>query len=88
MDRARPDEPSAAAPVPAPAAPPRLVTPRQYLWIVGAALVAALALQFLGPVLTPFLIGAIFAYIGAPLVREAMLCAKKVFAEERAKSKA
>ena len=68
MDRARPDEPSAAAPVPAPAAPPRLVTPRQYLWIVGAALVAALALQFLGPVLTPFLIGAIFAYIGAPLV--------------------
>ena len=26
-------------------------------------------------------------YVGAPLVREAMLCAKKVFAEERAKKK-
>ena len=27
----------------------------------------------------------LLGYIGAPLVREAMLCAKKVFAEERAK---
>jgi predicted PurR-regulated permease PerM len=68
MDPSRPDEPGSTAPEPPPAAPHRLVTPRQYLWIVGAALVAALALQFLGPVLTPFLIGAIFAYIGAPLV--------------------
>ena len=67
MDPARPDEPAAAA-APAPAAPHRLVTPRQYLWIVGAALALVLALEFLGPVLTPFLIGAIFAYIGAPLV--------------------
>ena len=29
----------------------------------------------------------LLGYIGAPLVREAMLCAKKVFAEERAKKK-
>ena len=30
----------------------------------------------------------LLGYIGAPLVREAMLCAKRVFAEERAKKKA
>lgn len=66
MDPARPDEPPAASPAPAP--PRRAVTPRQYLWIVGAAAVLVLALEFLGPVLTPFLVGAIFAYIGAPLV--------------------
>lgn len=30
----------------------------------------------------------LLGYIGAPLVREAMLCAKKVFAEERAKKAA
>jgi predicted PurR-regulated permease PerM len=68
MDPARPDEP----PVPAPAAPPpvprRPVTIPQYLWVVGAALVVILALEFLGPVLTPFLVGAIFAYLGTPLV--------------------
>ena len=68
MDPARPDEPPPASPAPAPAAPRRIVTPRQYLWIVAAAIVAVLALEFLGPVLTPFLVGAIFAYIGAPLV--------------------
>ena len=73
MDPVRPDEPPApAAPPPAPvAAPvpaPRLVTARQYLWVVGFVVVVVLALEFLGPVLTPFLVGAILAYIGAPIV--------------------
>ena len=70
MDPARPDEPPVPVPVPAPAHAPlhRLVTPQQYLWLVGAALVVVLSLHFLGPVLTPFLIGAIFAYLGTPLV--------------------
>lgn len=76
MDPARPDEPPATPPAPPP--PPsgratiahlrRLVTPRQYLWVIGFAIVVILALEFLGPVLTPFLVGAIFAYIGAPIV--------------------
>ena len=41
---------------------------RNYAWIAGAALVVVLALRFLGPVLTPFLIGAILAYLGTPIV--------------------
>ncbi|MFO1282790.1 MAG: AI-2E family transporter [Burkholderiales bacterium] len=71
MDPARPDEPTAAAPpaaVAAPAPARRIVLPVHYLWIVGAAIVVVLALEFLGPVLTPFLIGAIFAYLGTPIV--------------------
>jgi predicted PurR-regulated permease PerM len=71
MDPARPDEPPAPpapAPPPAAPAPPRLVTARQYLWVVGFAIVVVLALEFLGPVLTPFLVGAILAYVGAPIV--------------------
>ncbi|HQU49984.1 MAG TPA: AI-2E family transporter [Casimicrobiaceae bacterium] len=66
MDPRRPDEP-AAEPSPA-AAPHRPVTIPQYLWVAGAAIVVVLALHFLGPVLTPFLIGAIFAYLGTPIV--------------------
>lgn len=65
MDPHRPDEPAATSPV-EPARRP--VTIPQYLWVVGAAIVAVLALHFLGPVLTPFLIGAIFAYLGTPIV--------------------
>ncbi len=41
---------------------------RHYLWIVGAALVVFFALRYLGAVLTPFLVGAILAYLGTPLV--------------------
>src|SRR5512139_713269 len=44
------------------------VAARHYLWIVAAAIVVVLALHWLGPVLTPFLIGAILAYLGTPLV--------------------
>ncbi|MEO8755370.1 MAG: AI-2E family transporter [Casimicrobiaceae bacterium] len=52
-----------------PAAPARrALTPRNYLWLASAALVVLLALRYLGPVLTPFLIGAILAYLGTPLV--------------------
>lgn len=46
----------------------RPLTARNYLWIVGGAVVVVLALRLLGPVLTPFLIGAMFAYLGTPLV--------------------
>ena len=49
-------------------APPRWSAARNYLWVAGAALVVFLALRWLGPVLTPFLIGAILAYLGTPLV--------------------
>ena len=47
---------------------PRRLGPIQYLWIVGAALILALLLHWLGPILTPFLIGAIIAYLGSPAV--------------------
>jgi predicted PurR-regulated permease PerM len=47
---------------------PRRLGPAQYLWIVGAALVLAALLHWLGPILTPFLIGAIIAYLGSPAV--------------------
>ncbi|MDH4180978.1 MAG: AI-2E family transporter, partial [Betaproteobacteria bacterium] len=46
----------------------RPIALRHYLWVAGAATVVALALHWLGPVLTPFLVGAILAYLGTPLV--------------------
>ncbi len=49
----------------------RPVAARHYLWIVGAVLVLLAALHWLGPVLTPFLIGAILAYLGTPAVDRA-----------------
>ncbi|HLX30650.1 MAG TPA: AI-2E family transporter [Casimicrobiaceae bacterium] len=53
--------------------PPRRhpLAPKQYLWIIGALAVIVLALEFLGPVLTPFLVGAILAYLGTPVVARA-----------------
>ena len=54
------------------AKPPRGPMPlRHYLWGVGAALVVIFALRWLEAVLTPFLIGAILAYLGTPLVSAA-----------------
>jgi predicted PurR-regulated permease PerM len=41
---------------------------RHYLWGVGAALVVFFALRRLNSVITPFLVGAILAYLGTPLV--------------------
>ncbi|MEP7276440.1 MAG: AI-2E family transporter [Betaproteobacteria bacterium] len=67
-----PDRPPPAAA--AVAAAPILrkpLAPRHYAWIVAAALVVVAALHWLGPVLTPFLIGAILAYLGTPLVDRA-----------------
>jgi predicted PurR-regulated permease PerM len=63
--------PALAEPPPTPGSPPhprRVLTPRNYAWIVGAAIVVFLGLRYLGPVLTPFLIGAILAYLGTPIV--------------------
>jgi predicted PurR-regulated permease PerM len=48
--------------------PRRILTLRNYAWLAGAALVVFFGLRYLGPVLTPFLIGAILAYLGTPLV--------------------
>jgi len=59
-----------SAPPPAPR-PHRVLTVRNYAWIVGAAVVLFLGLRYLGPVLTPFLIGAILAYLGTPIVNYA-----------------
>jgi len=53
---------------PDPPRPRRVLTVRNYVWIVAAAAVLVLGLRYLGPVLTPFLIGAILAYLGTPLV--------------------
>ena len=61
-------EPPSAVP-PAPARTRRILTARNYAWIAGAAIVIFLGLRYLGPVLTPFLIGAILAYLGTPLVK-------------------
>jgi len=50
-------------------APARRPLPlRHYLWGVGAALVIFFALRWLNSVITPFLVGAILAYLGTPLV--------------------
>jgi predicted PurR-regulated permease PerM len=62
-DRA-PESASSAAIPPAPAP----LRPVHYLWIAGTAIVIAALLHWLGPILTPFLIGATLAYFGSPLV--------------------
>lgn len=46
----------------------RPIAPRQYLWLGAGVVVLYFALTQLGAVLTPFLIGAILAYLGTPLV--------------------
>lgn len=65
--------PTSAAPAAPPLTPHRRhpIAPKHYLWIVGAAVVIFFALRWLGSVLTPFLIGAILAYLGTPLVDRA-----------------
>ena len=47
--------------------PPRLSW-QHYAWVVAVIVVIAALLTFLGPILTPFLIGAILAYFGSPAV--------------------
>jgi predicted PurR-regulated permease PerM len=41
---------------------------RHYLWVVAGLVAIALLLHWLGPILTPFLIGTMFAYLGNPAV--------------------
>jgi len=48
--------------------PSRRLRTVHYLWLVAIAVVIAALLHFLGSILTPFLIGAILAYFGSPLV--------------------
>jgi predicted PurR-regulated permease PerM len=62
------DVAAGGAQVVVPAAPRRPLALRHYLWLAAAAVLLVLALDYLGPVLTPFLVGAIFAYLGTPLV--------------------
>jgi predicted PurR-regulated permease PerM len=66
--------PNASGRPPAPAGAPRVplhhrLAARQYAWVAGAALVLAALVHWLGPALTPFLFGAILAYLGLPIVR-------------------
>src|SRR5207237_192842 len=53
------------------ASPRKPLTLRHYVWIIGAALVVIAGLHWLGPVLTPFLVGTILAYLGTPIVARA-----------------
>jgi len=59
--------PELASVAAAPRATPPL-RPVHYLWIAGTVLAVAALLHWLGPILTPFLIGAILAYFGSPAV--------------------
>ena len=66
--------PDSKRPAPPGDTPPRAHRPLtlwHYLWIVGAALVVIAGLTWLGPILTPFLVGIILAYLGTPLVDRA-----------------
>ncbi len=63
-----PTDEATALPTPPAAAPARAVRLLQYLWVVGTVLAIAALLHWLGPILTPFLIGAILAYLGSPAV--------------------
>jgi predicted PurR-regulated permease PerM len=46
----------------------RQIAARHYAWVAATILVVYFALTELAPVLTPFLVGAILAYLGTPLV--------------------
>ncbi len=59
------DTNASQAPASTPARPLRLP---HYLWLGGTVLATAALLHWLGPILTPFLIGALFAYLGSPAV--------------------
>jgi uncharacterized membrane protein YfcA len=48
--------------------PGRRLSVRHYLWVIAGLVAVALLLHWLGPILTPFLIGAMFAYLGNPAV--------------------
>jgi len=48
--------------------PGRRLRVRHYLWVIAGVVAVALLLHWLGPILTPFLIGLMFAYLGNPAV--------------------
>ncbi|HVF33885.1 MAG TPA: AI-2E family transporter [Candidatus Saccharimonadia bacterium] len=54
--------------LPTPTPGRRPITLKHYLWVAAALVVVYFALTRLGAVLTPFLVGAILAYLGTPLV--------------------
>jgi predicted PurR-regulated permease PerM len=61
------DDQPPAVPVPSAGTHARLAR-WQYLWVVGALAALAALLHWLGPVLTPFIFGAILSYLGLPIV--------------------
>jgi hypothetical protein len=61
------DEGMPVAHAPAPTQVRALRLPH-YLWMAGTVLVIAALLHWLGPILTPFLVGGILAYVGKPAV--------------------
>jgi len=71
MSDSLPSPPSPPLPAPVPPAAPTSAAPlswRHYVWGIGAVVVFALLLRWLGPILMPFFAGAILAYICSPLV--------------------
>src|ERR1700692_1473071 len=64
----QPDDAPASASTVVVVATARRLSPKHYLWVVGAVVVIAALLHWLGPILTPFLIGAMLAYVGKPAV--------------------
>ena len=69
---AEPGPPVDASPAAAGAAPRatphKRLHPRHYAWVAGAVLTFVAAVHWLGAALTPFLIGAVLAYLGLPIV--------------------
>ena len=61
------DVPASSSTVIVVAPAPRL-KPQHYVWVVGVVVVVGALLHWLGPILTPFLIGGILAYVGKPAV--------------------
>ena len=61
------DVPASSSTVIVVAPAPRL-KPQHYLWVVGVVVVVGALLHWLGPILTPFLIGGMLAYVGKPAV--------------------
>src|SRR5450755_3710209 len=61
------DVPDSSSTVIVVAPAPRL-RPQHYLWVVGVVVVVGALLHWLGPILTPFLIGGMLAYVGKPAV--------------------
>jgi predicted PurR-regulated permease PerM len=68
-----PQAPADETPAAAAETPPRpqvhkRLHARHYAWVAGAAIVLGAMVHWLGRALTPFLIGAILAYLGLPIV--------------------